>query len=87
MFLAGETPKITGIGITEFTQPGQEIDLTRWMAMETFRSRSYHSKCDVWSFGVLLWEVTTLGEWGKVYDQIGKRDFRMIFQGGHRIPR
>lgn len=34
----------------------------RWMAIEAIENRRCDSKCDVWSFGVVLWEIGTLGE-------------------------
>lgn len=78
------TPKIAGIGISEFSKPGQDVNLVRWTAPETFKSKNYVSKCDVWSFGCLMWEAVTLG--ATPYPEIKSKDLPSRVSRGLRLP-
>lgn len=38
------------------------MDFKRWMAPEALLSPQHAPKCEIWSFGVILWEIVTLGK-------------------------
>lgn len=40
---------------------GNKAIAWRWAAIEVIRDRLFTSKSDVWSFGVVMWEIFTLG--------------------------
>lgn len=54
-------PKITNFGLARYTPLGKKLNFARWLAPECVKSNHHTTKTDAWSFGVLLWEIFTLG--------------------------
>lgn len=58
----------------------------RWMALESILDQEYTVKSDVWSFGVVLWEIFALGELPYSGQQIN-RSFIQWLKAGNRLER
>ena len=57
-----------------------------WMAPEVFEGNTYTEKCDVFSWGIVLWEVLTRR---LPFDEIGGNELRVLWaiHSGQRPPR
>ncbi|XP_051902991.1 platelet-derived growth factor receptor beta-like [Hippocampus zosterae] len=56
----------------------------KWMAPESISHGAYSSQSDVWSYGVLLWEIFSLGE-SPYSDLPAPRRFYAALKRGHRL--
>ncbi|ETN80290.1 protein tyrosine kinase [Necator americanus] len=55
----------------------------KWMALEALDSHMYTVESDVWSFGILLWEIMTMG--GTPYPTIAMPQLYSVLKGGYRM--
>ncbi|XP_067854580.1 macrophage-stimulating protein receptor [Heptranchias perlo] len=56
----------------------------KWMALESLQTQKFTTKSDVWSFGVLLWELLTRG--APPYPEIDPYDVTRYLLKGRRLP-
>ncbi|XP_041970650.1 tyrosine kinase receptor Cad96Ca [Aricia agestis] len=57
----------------------------RWMAPESLYDDIFSVKSDIWSFGVLLWEIVTLGS--TPYPGLSAGDVMKKVRDGHRLEK
>ncbi|XP_032671182.1 proto-oncogene tyrosine-protein kinase Src-like isoform X2 [Odontomachus brunneus] len=53
------TPKLMGHGIAKYGL--EDMKYARWMAIECFDNQKKHQPGVIWAFGVLLWEMFSMG--------------------------
>lgn len=57
----------------------------RWLSIEAMRDNLYSSKSDVWAFGIVLWEIGTLG--GYPYPTVSNHELLPFLHNGNRLER
>uniref|UniRef100_A0A182JN47 Uncharacterized protein n=1 Tax=Anopheles atroparvus TaxID=41427 RepID=A0A182JN47_ANOAO len=57
----------------------------RWLSIEAMRDNLYSNKSDVWAFGIVLWEIGTLG--GYPYPSVSNHELFGYLQEGKRLER
>ncbi|KAL2090927.1 hypothetical protein ACEWY4_013190 [Coilia grayii] len=56
----------------------------KWMALESLQTQKFSTKSDVWSFGVLMWEMLTRG--ASPYPDVDPYDMTHFLLKGRRLP-
>lgn len=61
--------KISDFGLSRIVPQNEVYTLTnhgrlplRWMALESIFHREFNMASDVWAYGIVLWEICTMGE-------------------------
>ncbi|XP_071965948.1 uncharacterized protein [Antedon mediterranea] len=71
---------------TDLYRFGGETSLPlRWMSPEAIAYHITTKKCDVWTFGIVLYEIVTLGD--IPYDGIDEENLPELLSNGHRLAK
>uniref|UniRef100_A0A8D0DTV5 receptor protein-tyrosine kinase n=2 Tax=Salvator merianae TaxID=96440 RepID=A0A8D0DTV5_SALMN len=66
-----------------YTTKGGKIPI-RWTAPEAIAFRKFTSASDVWSYGIVMWEVVSYGE--RPYWEMTNQDVIKAVEEGYRLP-
>ncbi|CAD6188357.1 unnamed protein product [Caenorhabditis auriculariae] len=84
----GKKLKISDFGMS---RPGVYVKMSRgviplrWLSPEAISENTYSTKSDVWAYGVVLWEILTLG--GFPYVSIADKDLHQHLLEGKRLEK
>ncbi|XP_078379477.1 uncharacterized protein LOC144662528 isoform X2 [Oculina patagonica] len=88
----GEKCKVTDFGMARnvhqddiYTKRSRGRLPAKWTAYEALLYGTYTTQSDVWSYGVLLYEILTVG--GSPYPDINAREIARKLQEGYRMPK
>eukprot|EP00116_Pleurobrachia_bachei_P006778 sb/3467040/ len=83
--------KISDFGMTRYQEKNsiyiskmKQIPI-RWTAPECLTFRTYTFKSDIWSYGVLMWEIFNKGEYP--YQHMSHADVKDQIDAGYRLPK
>ncbi|XP_011500594.1 PREDICTED: proto-oncogene tyrosine-protein kinase receptor Ret [Ceratosolen solmsi marchali] len=92
LLAAGKVCKISDFGLTRdvyeddaYLKRSKGRVPVKWMAPESLADHVYTSKSDVWSFGVLLWELVTLG--ASPYPGVDVHNLYNLLKAGYRMEK
>ncbi|XP_072470409.1 cytoplasmic tyrosine-protein kinase BMX isoform X2 [Notamacropus eugenii] len=83
--------KVSDFGMTRYVLDDQYVSSIgtkfpiKWSAPEVFHYSKYSSKSDVWAFGILMWEVFSLGK--QPYELYDNREVVAKVSQGYRLYR
>ncbi|XP_038061371.1 fibroblast growth factor receptor 2-like [Patiria miniata] len=85
----GLIAKVSDFGLSRgediYVQTSKRRVPVRWLAIESIRYKRYTTKSDVWSFGILMWEIATIG--GTPYPTTKSESLARKLKGGYRMPK
>ncbi|KAK4298246.1 hypothetical protein Pmani_029396 [Petrolisthes manimaculis] len=81
----GLARSVKDLGTDIYEQKSRGALPIRWMAPESLYMSIFTHKSDVWSFGILCWEIVTLGS--TPYPGMTAREVMRSVREGHRLDR
>uniref|UniRef100_F1KW71 Proto-oncogene tyrosine-protein kinase receptor Ret n=1 Tax=Ascaris suum TaxID=6253 RepID=F1KW71_ASCSU len=84
----GNQLKISDFGLSRhgvYVKASKGVIPLRWLSIEAIQHSVYSTKSDVWAYGVVLWEICTLG--GFPYSTVSDKDLLKYLQQGNRLEK